>query len=50
MKKKKKEEEDPDMVAPEVVQFFKNLILQEGQHIELQARLDEEMEEGKVIV
>jgi len=45
--KKKKKEKEEVIPAPEVVSFLKNQILQEGQHIELQCRLDEEMPEGK---
>merc|ERR1711983_324029 len=49
-KKKKKKEEKKEIIAPEISSFLRNLILKEGENIEMKCRLEEEIEEGDVTV
>lgn len=49
-KKKKVKVEKKEIIAPEISSFLKNLILKEGENIEMKCRLEEEMEEADVTV
>lgn len=49
-KKKKKTVEKKELLAPEISSFLRNLILKEGENIDMKCRLEEEIEEGDVTI
>ena len=49
-KKKKKAVEKKEILAPEISSFLRNLILKEGENIEMKCRLEEEIEESDVTI